>query len=207
MFQRITVYSFICLTLTMLFLGILFVRVRPSDLKACAHIRLKDTIASSQGLLAATQQERKNVKKDIYFAQEDNSRLHYRIYSQTSLLTMQPKGQTKKIELNEKLEKIKCWMQDKLYYSTPGEGPMQHIRFLEAEEGLYCYTSQQFLAQSVALSLFRLPDHDLPKELKSTPFLKGIAQDVSFAVSGKTPNFKAQYFKAELNHTIVENNR
>ena len=61
------------------------------------------------------------------------------------------------------------------------------------------YASQEFLAQSVALSLYRLGGHELPKEMLAKPFLKGIAEDVSFAVSGKSPQFKAKHFKAELN--------
>jgi|SRR5579862_6890105 len=204
MFQRVTIYTLVCLALLFCVFGLLFVHVRPRDMEACRRLQMQDKIVSTQGLISTTHQQRKNVKKDIYFLQEDNSRLHYRIYSQSSLLTMQPQAEGKKIELNEKLEKIKCWMQDKLYYSSPGVGAMQQIRFLEAEEGVYCYTSQQFLAQSVTLSLFRLPDHDLPNDIRAVPFLKGIAQDVSFAVSGKTPSFKAQHFKAELNHTIAE---
>jgi hypothetical protein len=183
---------------------VLFVRVRPKDIEKCRHMQTKDRVASSQGLLTTTHQHRKDVKKEIYFVQEDNSRLHYRMYSKASLLTMQPQERGKKIALNEKLEKIQCWMQDKLYYSSSGTDPMQQIRFLEAEEGVYSYTSQQFLAQSVALSLFRLPEHDLPRELRTAPFLKGIAKDVSFAVSGKTPSFKAQNFKAELTPNLAE---
>jgi hypothetical protein len=204
MFQRMTIYTLVCLGLVCTLWALLFLCVRPRDIEACRRLQMQDKIVSSQGLVTTTHQQRKNVKKEIYFTQEDNTRLHYRICSESSLLTLQPHTEGKKIELNEKLEKIKCWMQDKLYYSAPGTGPMQQIRFLEAQDGLYCYSSQQFLAQAVKLSLFRLPEHDLPKEIRTTPFLKGIAKDVSFAVSGKTPSFKAQHFKAELNQTIAE---
>lgn len=207
MFQRMTFYGLIGLSFLFLCLAVICVRVRSKDLNICKGMRLKDQLMSSQGNLSTTHQQRKNVKKEIYFVQEDGSRLHYRICSQSSLLTVQPKDQTKKIELHEKLEKIKCWMQDKLDYSAPGGGPTQQVRFLEAQEGVYSYTSQQFLAQSVALSLFRLNDHELPAQLTALPFLKGIAQDVSFTVSGKTPNFQAQQFKAELNHIQGEKTR
>lgn len=198
MFQRVTMYT--CVFLALLFCAwtVLFVCVRPRDIEMCRRLQKQDRIASSQGLISTTHQQRKNVKKEIYFVQEDNTRLHYRIHSESSLLTMQPQSEGKKIELNEKLEKIQCWMQDKLYNSSSGTDPMQQIRYLQAQEGVYCYTSQQFLAQSVALSLFRLPQHELPQEIHAQPFLKGIAKDVSFAVSGKTPSFKAQHFKAEL---------
>ena len=77
---------------------------------------------------------------------------------------------------------------------------MQQVRFLAAEEGLYRYLTQDFLAQTVGLSLYRLSGHELPKDaVKTKPFLQGIAEGVSFGVSGKNPQFKATQFKAELN--------
>ena len=175
--------------------GYLLIRVRPNDLAKMQKVLSEQENASSQNLLTTTDQQRRGVVKEIWFSQEDKSRLHYRIASESSLLTVQPKGN--RFELIEKLEKIQCWMQDKLY---TGATPMQQIRFFQAKEGLYRFTTQEFLAQSVALSLYRLNGHELPeKVLGIRPFLKGIAQDVSFAVSGKNPQFNAQHFKAELN--------
>lgn len=177
--------------------GYFLFRVRSEDIACIKQKIAEQELATSKSIFSTTQQERQGVVKEIFFSQEDHSRLHYRIFSESSLLTIKPEG--KSFDLIEKLEKIKCWMQDKLYEPSPGGGPMQQIRFLAAEEGLYRYTSQEFLAQTVALSLYRLGGHELPKEtLSSQPFLKGIAEDVSFAVSGKNPQFKARHFKAEL---------
>jgi hypothetical protein len=180
-----------------LFWGYFLFRVRSEDIALIKQKIAEQEIATSKSIFSTTQQQRKGVVKEIWFSQEDNSRLHYRIFSESSLLTIKPEGRS--FDLIEKLEKIKCWMQDKLYEPTPGVGPTQQIRFLAAEEGLYRYTTQEFLAQTVALSLYRLGGHELPKEIAaSKPFLKGIAEDVSFAVSGKSPQFKAKHFKAEL---------
>ncbi|MBS0604987.1 MAG: hypothetical protein JSS60_08150 [Verrucomicrobia bacterium] len=198
MFRRTTTFSLLFLGIATLVWGLSIARVRPSDIASIKGKIQEQEIASSRNIFSTTQQQRKGVVKEIWFSQEDNTRLHYRIFSESSLLTIKPEG--KSFDLIEKLEKIKCWMQDKLYDPAAGSGPTQQIRFLAAEEGLYRYTSQEFLAQSVALSLFRLGGHDLPKETMTTkPFLKGIAEDVSFAVSGKNPQFKAKHFKAELN--------
>lgn len=200
MFSRITTFCLLFLGVLTLFWGFFLVRVRPSDVAAIQKKLAEEKLATSNPMLATTHQQRKGVVKEIWFTQEDNSRLHYRIFSESSLLTLKPDG--RHFEIVEKLEKIKCWMQDKLYDSNAGAGPMQQIRFLAAEDGLYRYTSQEFLAQSVALSLYRLGGHELPKEMSSSkPFLKGRAQDVSFAVSGNSPQFKAQHFKAELGGT------
>ena len=135
--------------------------------------------------------------------QEDNTRLEYRIESERSLLTARPVG--KKCDLVEKLEKIRCWMQDKILISTSGAAPMQQIRFFKAQEGTYCYSAQEFLAQTVALSLYRLPGETIPSQAINTPpFLQGIAEDVSFSVSGKNPQFHAQQFRAQFNRSPEE---
>ncbi len=198
MFRRTTTFCLLFLGIITLLWGFSLARVRSGDIASIKEKIKEQELASSTSIFSTTQQQRKGVVKEIWFTQEDNSRLHYRIFSESSLLTIKPEG--KNFDLIEKLEKIKCWMQDKLYDPAAGAGPMQQIRFLAAEEGLYRYASQEFLAQSVALSLYRLGGHELPKGMLTTkPFLKGIAEDVSFAVSGKSPQFNAKHFKAELN--------
>lgn len=173
------------------------VYVTKKDLLSAQKILDKQKQLSSQTVWDTTYQKRQSVVKEIWFTQEDLSRLHYRICSQSSLLTLKPEG--KKFEVVEKLENIQCWMQDKLYAATDSIGPMQQVRFLQAQEGLYRFTTQEFLAQSVFLSLYRLIGSELPYEMTPhLPFLKGRAEDVSFAVSGKNPQFMAQHFKAEF---------
>ena len=100
------------------------------------------------------------------------------------------------MEVVENLQNLQCWMQDRLYVE-PELGEMQQVRFLKAAQGTYRYSTQQFLAQTVALSLFRLPGHTLSTTSDpSLAFLKGIAKDVSFSVSGKNPHFQAEHFSA-----------
>jgi hypothetical protein len=198
MFQKTTVFCSLLLAIFTLFWGYSLFHIRSEDIALIKQKIAEQELVSSKTIFSTTQQQRKGVVKEIWFSQEDDSRLHYRIFSETSLLTIKPEG--KGFDLIEKLEKIKCWMQDKLYEASSEVGPMQQVRFFAAEEGLYRYASQEFLAQTVALSLYRLVGHELPKEtLSSKPFLQGIAKDVSFAVSGKNPQFKAKHFKAELN--------
>jgi len=197
MFRRTTLFSLLILGVVTLLWGVMIAKVRSSDITHIKEKIAQQKSASSKTIVSTTQQQRKGVVKEIWFTQEENTRLHYRIFSESSLLTIQPSGTH--FDLVEKLEKIQCWMQDKLYTPTTGGGYMQQIRFLAAEEGVYRYNSQEFLAQSVALSLFRLQGHELPKEMaQAKPFLKGVAEGVWFAVSGKNPQFKAQHFKAEL---------
>lgn len=198
MFRRTTMFCSLLLGIFTLFWAYSLFRVRSEDIAFIKQKIAQQELSTSKNVFSTTQQQRKGVVKEIWFSQEDNSRLHYRIFSESSLLTIKPEGGS--FDLIEKLEKIKCWMQDRLYEPSSTLGPMQQIRFLAAEEGVYRYASQEFLAQTVALSLYRLGGHELPKEtLSSRPFLKGIATDVSFAVSGKSPQFKAKHFKAELN--------
>lgn len=197
MFRQITLSSLLSLVIIISIFAVWVIRVKPSDLASIKKKMQQQESAKSKNVFATTEQQRKGVVKEIWFSQEDNTRLHYRIFSESSLLTIQPEG--KRFDLIEKLEKIKCWMQDKLYEGAAGTVPSQQVRFLVAKEGLYRYATQEFLAQSVGLSLFRVNGHELPRDLSTTkPFLKGIAEDVSFAVSGKIPQFQAKHFKAEL---------
>ncbi len=178
--------------------GLWIAGVRAEDIASIQKKIEEEKEANPKTLFSTTQQQRKGVVKEIWFTQDDGARLHYRIFSESSLLTLKPDG--KGLDLVEKLEKIQCWMQDKIYPSPQGAGVMQQIRFLVAEEGLYRYNYQEFLAHTVALSLYRMAGSELPEKIKAEkPFLKGIADDVSFAVSGKNPQFQAKHFKAELN--------
>ncbi|HEX2579173.1 MAG TPA: hypothetical protein VHK67_02070 [Rhabdochlamydiaceae bacterium] len=142
-----------------------------------------------------THQTRGGVRKDLWLSQEDHSRLHYRIESKSSVLTLLPIDD--KVDIIENLQHLKCWMQDKLY--AEGDVVMQQMRFFEADQGVYQYSTGQFAANSVILSLFRVPGVQLPTTIDpSKAFLQGIAQDVSFSIAGKTTQFQAQKFKATL---------
>jgi hypothetical protein len=102
-----------------------------------------------------------------------------------------------KLDIIENLQQIQCWMQDKLY--AQGKVAMQQMRFFEADQGIYQYSTQRFAANTVALSLFRVPGIQLPATIDPrTAFLRGIAQDVSFSIAGKTTQFQAKEFKATL---------
>ena len=150
---------------------------------------------AAQSLTQSTTQTRSGVRKDIFFTQDDASRLQYRIESESSVLTLAPINN--KMDIVENLHNIRCWMQEKLFDMQTA--PSQQIRYLKANEGTYRFSQQQFLANSVALSLFRLPGHTLSTPTSTEKaFLKGLADEVSFSVSGKTPQFVAHHFTASL---------
>ncbi len=177
--------------------------VRDSDYTTYRLQKQAQEDKSVKDLAKTAHQNRKDVVKEIYFTQDDLSRLHYRIESDSSVLTLKPEGS--KFDLIENLENMRCWMQDKIEI-THDARPVQQMRYLEAHEGIYRYTAQQFLAQSVSLSLYRIQGSELPNNLRPyKPFLKGVAQDVSFAVTGKTPQFQAQQFKALFNQPSEDN--
>jgi len=144
---------------------------------------------------SAATQTRIGVRKDIFFSQEGSRRLHYRIESSSSVLTMVP--EKNKIEILENLSDIQCWMQEKLY--EVGNSSMQQLRHLQAAKGTYNLSKQEFVASNVMLSLFRLPGHDLKTSIPlSKAFLTGKAEDILFTVSGKTPKFEAHQFNASF---------
>lgn len=144
---------------------------------------------------STSSQKREGVRKDIWFTQEDRSRLHYRIQSEASTLTLLPVDD--KLDIVENLESIQCWMQDKLY--TADGLPMQQMRFFKANAGTYQYTTQQLVAQAVTLSVFRQAGHVIPLQLSPrSAFMQGVAKDVSFSVAGSHPQFRAEQFRATL---------
>lgn len=200
MFVRLTL---IC-SLTIVVIAALWMTqlcmVREKDLALYKELMQKKEIAATKTpAFSSTNQYRKKVRKDIWFAQDDASRLHYRIESMGSVLTLIPVNN--KFNVVESLEGIKCWMQDKLYYGNKDQIPMQQTRYIEAAEGIYQHATQEFVAQGVALSLFRLPGHLLPTQFLDAKkaFLKGIASNVSFSIAGKTPQFQAKQFTASIN--------
>ncbi len=194
MLQRTTFLSIAGLALATFLWGYFFAFAKPKDVDAYYLLETKKAELSQTKNLATTQQSRHGVLKDIYLV-EDHQRLHYRVRSVSSILTLVPR--TGRFDLYEKLENIDCWLQDKLYYDPKGQHPMQQMKHLKAKEGTYDYTSSQFLAGSVDLSLYRVPGHLLVPP-SAPPFMHGIAEEVSFAVSGKNPEFHAHHFKALL---------
>lgn len=172
----------------------------PSDYKKLQEIKKMGKAVAQTVPDRKTHQLRKGVRKDLWLAQQDKTRLHYRIDSKSSTLTLLPIED--KVDIIENLHQIQCWMQDKLY--NQGNSVMQQMRFFEADQGIYQYSTQRFSASTVTLSLFRLPGTGLPIALDpSRAFLRGIAQDVSFSVAGKTTQFQAQRFKATLSSQSV----
>jgi len=195
MFKKAIFISALCMAATCV--GWLFKLVYLTDADRVKYVKL---LEAGRAVAKATKSEqthqtRGGVRKDLWLSQEDHSRLHYRIESKSSVLTLLPIDD--KVDIIENLQHIKCWMQDKLY--TQGDVVMQQMRFFEADQGIYQYSTQRFAANSVILSLFRVPGMQLPTTVDpSKAFLQGLAQDVSFSIAGKTTQFQAQKFKATL---------
>lgn len=169
--------------------------VRKGDLAAYKAMSRKTREVAKSREIEGASQKRRGVRKDIWLAQEAGNPLHTRIDSEASTLTLLPVNE--KIDIIENLEKIRCWMQDRLFVNNGASS--QQMRFFEADAGTYQYTTQQFLAKTVELSFFRLPGHDLAVRVNpEEAFLRGIASNVSFSVSGKSPKFQAERFQALL---------
>ena len=195
MFKRTIFLSSLCIALLSFAWIFKLVYLSPADrLERAKELSAVKAIARATKD-QQTHQNRSGVRKDLWLSQQDRSRLHYRIDSKSSVLTLLPIED--KLDIIENLQQIKCWMQDKLY--AQGNVAMQQMRFFEADQGIYQYSTQRFAANSVALSLFRIPGNQLPSSIDfGAAFLRGIAQDVSFSIAGKTTQFQAQRFKATL---------
>jgi hypothetical protein len=190
---RITVFSFFGLCLAGWIANYALMKKGDSDR---FRTIIEQKLNPQAQAFSSAYQTRKGVTKDLWYTQEDSLRIHHRISSQSSILTLIAKKN--RIDIVELLENLNCTMQDKLYY-TSSHDPMQQMRFFSAAEGTYRYTTQQFVAQAVELSLYRLPSHRLPDRVDpKDSYLQGIAEDVSFFISDKIPQFHAEHFKANL---------
>lgn len=173
--------------------GSFLLRIRPADKSKVLNLLERQTQSKTDFLSAS--QKRLKVTKDIWLAQDNNSRLHHRIKSKSSLLVLKP--HEGKFKLIEELDQIHCLMQERLYYNN--ELPMQQVRLLEANSGEYHFSEKQLLSQGVSISVYKLNTHTLPQEtLSALPIISGNAENISLTTSGKTPELQAKGFVAHM---------
>lgn len=142
------------------------------------------------------EQQRENVQKDIFLTQ-DGTRLHFRIFSEKSILTFTEKKDN--IEIIENLEKIKCLIQDRYFFNPQKKIFQQQLRYFTAEKGSYIYPSHKFVTDSINLNFFEIPGDSLPDDMISfEPYLKGFAKEVSFSLTEKSPRLTAKHFQASF---------
>ncbi len=173
--------------------------VTAQDLMRFRNLQKKGQAIAAASHQRISEQKRAGVRKDLWITQPDGKRLHDRIESQSSILKLAPVDDH--LDIIEHLNNIQCSMQDKIVKAQ--EKWIQQVRYFEAQTGIYQYSTNQFTAEVVSLALFRVAGEELPPALKLssahlTPYLKGVAQDVSFAVSGKASQFQAKHFKASF---------
>ncbi|QZA59189.1 hypothetical protein [Candidatus Rhabdochlamydia porcellionis] len=193
MLKQATSIGCMLLVITMLTWGWFFLRVRPVD--RFKVLSLLERQIQSKTDFSSANQTRLNVTKDIWLTQDNNSRLHHRIASRSSLLVLKPNEG--KFKLIEELDQINCLMQERIYYSNGVA--MQQVRLLEANSGQYHFSEKQLLSQGVSISVYKLNTHTLPQEIFLTsPIFSGNAENISMIISGKTPELQAKGFIAQM---------
>jgi len=142
------------------------------------------------------QQMRNGGSKDFWIHDQHIGRMHHRIESSHSVLTAQEGG--KQLHFTEQIFNMKGYIQEKVERDNDMQ-PVQHVRYIESEEGLYQYFDRHFEAENILLALFRVPGTTLPLELSpDEAFLRGVAEGASLSLAGRTPNFHAQMFRADV---------
>ncbi len=185
MFRTYTFLSF----LTVILLSTLWIGFLSTQIDTERYSKHKVEFSA----LTNSEQTRKNVVKDLWIVQANKDRLHHKIESSSSLLTLKPKGSS--IEIIEYLTGVRCFLQEKIQLLN-GE-TSQQMRFFIAKEGIYHYQNQSFEASDVLLSMYKIPGRDLPLNLTHYhPFLKGSAENVEFSLENGKSLFKATRFKA-----------
>lgn len=185
-----TFLTALCLASCYLFL----VRLSPSNAAQYRKLVQESKELGSQKTLEHedAQQMREGVQKDIWIV-NDHERLHFRIQSACSHLTLTQKGG--KFGAVETLQGIECWVQEQI---NRKEGSQQ-VRLLFADEGIYTYPAHRFTAKTVDLEFYRVPGQELPLSLAGKiPYLTGIAQEVVLGAAMKVPTFTAYHLRAKF---------
>lgn len=74
---------------------------------------------------------------------------------------------------------------------------MQVIRFLEAEEGEYYYSTNRFIANEVNVLRFIADGHELVEDVtEHTLIMRGVAKSIELNFNGRNINFEAHHLKA-----------
>lgn len=169
--------------------------ITQNDFKRFRELQKRGQAIAAASNSKSTKQNRAGVRKDLWITQEGGVRLHDRIESASSVLTLTPIDDH--MDIIEHLNQIRCSMQDKI--AEQNGIFSQQVRYFDANSGIYQYSSNRFTAETVSLALYKLPGKDLPLSVsKNSPYLKGVAKDVSFAVAGKASQFQAKHFKASF---------
>lgn len=167
-------------------------------------------------------QHRQGITKDIYFLR-NNDRQQLRLTSTTSTLILD--NQESGLEIIEKMQVVKCIMQEELYYIT-GDGqeflqqsdgkyiaknnpsakptetkekltPMQRVRYMEADFATYYYKSEKLVAEGVKIYNYILPSHEVPTSFQGVkPVMTGTAQSIEFTLENRSVAFTANGLKA-----------
>lgn len=194
MFKKALGSAVILLALAVLYLVYYSFYILPKDV-ARYEKYLKDVQETPHKQKAPTYQSRENVIKDIWHLHH-GQRLHYQIRATSSMLMLIPEGNS--FSLREHLQCIDCLLQEKLYTNHDHQ-PMQHVRALHADEGIYDFSNHQFSAEKIHLYLYALSDHSLPHKILKSPFLKGHANNILLTLSStKGPTFHAEKFVASM---------
>lgn len=154
------------------------------------------------------QQERHGGQKDLIFT-KGQERLQLHLTNTAALMVLEQTAEG--TLLIEKMQGVKCWMQEELFYQLPdgkeafkqangkllvrggdaqdpqawfslAEGmPMQILRYLEADSATYAFKSDDVVATQVKIARYKLPGHAM-----------------TFALQGIKPHFKGTAAQAEF---------
>lgn len=203
---RWKIVSFLCfVTVGAFFMGQHMAQVSPQDREQYFRLLESSQMTEESALktLCETRQRRKNIQKDIWAVQAGKPRLHLRILADRGALTLS--YNLGKIEAEEHLEELRCWIQEKCLESSGqihNRGPLQlrqKLQYLESNTGVYSYQKQALNAEKVSLWQYNLPGHDwISEPLEEEAELSGDASRIHFYFDENSPSFRAYKVRATL---------
>lgn len=198
------------LSLVLLSFGLYFFVIRHVAVDSSAYLKLMDRAKSGKKQAGFSpyhfQQNRTGVAKDVWMSKKGN-RFQMRLRSEDSKLVFLESED--RVEMVEHMKNVLCWVQEEVHYRLPdgtvvaqaqeGAEPRQVVRYMESDEAIYYYRTDEFVADQVHMQRYDLPGHRLPDDLQSfQPTMSGTAKKVEISMLGKELKFKAYNLKAKF---------
>lgn len=139
-------------------------------------------------------QLKEGTSKTLMLTQGTARKVGY-LTSKSSILYFAKEDQSS--QLIEEMQNIQLIYQEELIADLSGN-PFQIVVFVESDAATYFYNSEKLTAENVHIHRYKLPSHELPKEIKEgKPLFSGTADRIAITFGSDNPTMQATHLKAE----------
>lgn len=224
MFRRQMILSLLLFALITGATATLIVRVNDRDHERYNRLVKQGERGVNEAIESQSTQVREGVVKEMWLADRPE-RLQFRLTSESSELVVGETGEQQRAI--EYMKGVTGYMQEELYYllpdgrrahrvesglyrlsddlghrlQLPGDDwiPMQEVRYIQAKEASFDYSTHRFIAHQVTMIRFESQGHDLAEQFeKIDPVMSGTARTIEFTLNGDQLDLEAYRLQARI---------